>query len=213
MKITKIGHSALIIEERGVRILLDPGSYSDNSAIQGTVDVLLITHEHEDHCHLASVRELFKQNPRMAIVTHEGVGKLLTKEQIPFRLIADGEEQIYGGVAVQSFGTEHACIHHDLPKVQNTGFFIAQQFFYPGDAFHDPRKTVGVLALPVAGPWMKIAEAIEYAKALKPKAVFPVHDGMLRPERVGATRRIPKAILEPFGISFVDMVEGSVSEF
>jgi L-ascorbate metabolism protein UlaG (beta-lactamase superfamily) len=159
------------------------------------------------------VREIIKKSPHAVIVTHEGVGRLLEKEGIPFTPIADGEEKIYRGVSIQSFGTEHACIHHDLPKTQNTGFLINRRLFHPGDSFHDPRQAVEVLALPVAGPWMKIEEAIEYGKLIKPKIAFPIHDGMLRPERVGATRRIPKMILEPLHIAYVDMVDGSVKEF
>ncbi|MEK7494900.1 MAG: hypothetical protein AAB615_03460, partial [Patescibacteria group bacterium] len=64
---------------------------------------------------------------------------------------------------------------------------------------------------PVAGPWMKLSEAIEYAKALKPEAVFPIHDGMLRQEhQLGPTRRIPELLLSPLDIKYVDAVEGSI---
>ena len=42
-----------------------------------------------------------------------------------------------------------------------------------------PGKPVEVLALPVAGPWLKISETIEYAKQVNPKICFPVHDGMM----------------------------------
>jgi L-ascorbate metabolism protein UlaG (beta-lactamase superfamily) len=94
--------------------------------------------------------------------------------------------------------------------VQNTGFYIDETLFYPGDSFHNPKKDITILALPVAGPWMKLEEAIEYAKLIKPKVVFPVHDGMLRQEhQLGPTRRLPTLLLEPLGIKFVDMTEGS----
>ena len=70
------------------------------------------------------------------------------------------------------------------------------------------------MALPVAGPWMKLEEAIEYAKAVKPKVIFPVHDGMLRQgQELGPTRRIPTMLLEPLGIEYVDMTEGSTQDF
>ena len=191
---------------------MDPGSMSDNSAISN-IDVMLITHEHEDHCHLASIKEILRKSPNAMVVTHEGVGKILEKEEIGFTRIADGQEILHGGVAIKSYGTDHACIHHDLPNVQNTGFMICNTLFYPGDAFHVPPCKVQTLALPVAAPWMRIEEAVEYAKQIMPKTVFPVHDGMLRPERLGSTRRVPKIILEPLGITYVDMVEGSVAEF
>lgn len=52
---------------------------------------------------------------------------------------------------------------------------------------------------------MKLSEAIEYAKKIKPKKCFPVHDGMLNDLGLGPTRRIPKLALESSGIEFVDM--------
>lgn len=60
--------------------------------------------------------------------------------------------------------------------MENTGYFIDEKLFYPGDAFTDPGRPIDVLALPVAGPWVKISESVDYALALKPRTVFPVHD-------------------------------------
>lgn len=53
MKITKFGHCCLLIEEKGVRLLTDPGTYSDGFE-HLKVDAVLITHEHQDHLHIES---------------------------------------------------------------------------------------------------------------------------------------------------------------
>lgn len=213
MKITKFGHCCLLIEVDGVRILTDPGNYNETPMV-ADIDVILITHEHQDHCHIESLSIILAKNPGAIVITHPGVGKLLDEAGIKWQLITDGEEQSVKGVSIQSFGTEHACIHHDLPPVQNTGFLVAGKLFYPGDSFHNPNQSIEILALPVAGPWMKLEEAIEYAKAVKPKKVFPVHDGMLRQEhQLGPTRRLPTMLLEPLGIKFVEMTEGMTKEF
>lgn len=213
MKITKFGHCCLLIEINGVRILTDPGNYNETPMVSD-VDVVLITHEHQDHCHVESLQVVLAKNPEARVITHAGVGKILDAAEIKWEVIVDGEEKIIKGVKVQSFGTEHACIHHDLPLVQNTGFLIAEKLFYPGDSFHNPHQNIEVLALPVAGPWMRLEEAIEYVKAVKPKVVFPVHDGMLRQGiQLGPTRRIPTILLEPLGIKYVDMTEGVTHEF
>jgi L-ascorbate metabolism protein UlaG (beta-lactamase superfamily) len=213
MIITKFGHCCLLIEVRGVRILTDPGNYNVSPDIKG-IDVILITHEHQDHLHIESLIAILGRNPAAQVISHAGVGKLLDEAGISYTLATDGQEVMVQGVSIESSGSEHACIHHDLPKVQNTGFFIDGTLFYPGDSFHDPGKAVAILALPVVGPWMKLSEAIEYAKTIKPKVVFPVHDGMLRQEhQLGPTRRIPTALLEPLGIKYVDMTEGSTRDF
>ncbi len=213
MIITKFGHCCLLIEVKGLRILTDPGNYNEVPIVVG-VDVVLITHEHQDHCHVESLSIILAKNPEARVITHLSVGKILDEARIQWESMVDGEEKILKGVSIQSLGSEHACIHHDLPKAQNTGFFIDRTLFYPGDSFHNPQKEVVILALPVAGPWMKLEEVIEYAKLIKPKVVFPVHDGLLRQGiELGPTRRIPKMLLEPLGIQYVDMVEGSQYDF
>lgn len=213
MKITKFGHCCLLIEVDRCRILTDPGNYNETPMVSD-IDVVLITHEYQDHCHVDSLSVVLAKNPETKVITHKGVGKILDEVKIPWEVIGDREEKEIGGIKIQSFGTEHACIHRDLPPVENTGFFIAEKLFYPGDLFHDPKVPVEVLALPVAGPWMKLSEAIEYAKTVKPKVVFPVHDGMLRQEhQLLPTRTLPAMMLEPLGIHYEDMTEGVTKEF
>lgn len=213
MKITKFGHCCLLIEVKGVRILTDPGNYNATPEVEG-IDAILITHEHPDHLHVESLEVILAHNPQAQVISHTSVGKILDEAGIKYTLITDGEVRDIKGVSIESSGSEHACIHHDLPVVQNTGFFIDATFFYPGDSFHNPHKKMSVLALPVAGPWMKLEEAIEYARLIKPKVVFPVHDDMLRQGiELGPTRRLPTLILEPLGIQFVDMTEGSTHDF
>ena len=56
------------------------------------------------------------------------------------------------------------------------------------------------LALPVAGPWCKISEVIDYALKIKPKKCFPVHDGILA--RTNATYRVLNTIIGEAGIEF-----------
>ncbi|MEI9966865.1 MAG: MBL fold metallo-hydrolase [Candidatus Moraniibacteriota bacterium] len=213
MKITKFGHCCLLLEIGELRILTDPGNYNSTPEV-ADIDVILISHEHQDHLHIEALREILRSNPQAKVISHRSVGKILDEGGVPYDLISENEEIFIKGIGIESCGSEHACIHPDLPKVQNTGFYINKSFFYPGDSFYNPQKDIHVLALPVAGPWMKIAEAIEYAKIVKPKVVFPVHDGMLRQEhQLGPTRRIPAMLLEPLGIQFVDMKEGSVEDF
>lgn len=213
MNITKFGHCCLLIETAGVRLLTDPGNYNDTPDVRD-LDAILITHEHQDHIHMPALKMLLAQNSHTVIITHVGVGKLLDAEQIPYQLVADGDEVLIKNVSVKSFGHEHACIHKDIPPIQNTGFLIDSKLFYPGDALYNPGVPVEVLALPVSAPWLKLSESVDYARAVKPKKVFPVHDGMLRQDhRLGPTRRIPTVLLESHGIEYVDMTEGSVHDF
>ena len=212
MRITKIGHSCLLIEEAELRIVMDPGNYNPLPQVED-VDVVLITHEHDDHCYLPALEEVLKRNPAAELITHEAVGKKLETVGLKWTAIVDGATVSRKGLKIASYGTKHARIHQDIPSIANTGFLIATRLFYPGDSFYVPPVSVEILALPVAAPWMRIEECIEYAKVVKPKVAFPVHDGMLKPECRGSSKMLPEKLLAPHGINFEDAVEGTVLEW
>lgn len=211
MRITKLGHCCLEIEEQGLTILTDPGAYSTRQNEAKNIDVILITHEHPDHLHIDSLKAVLQNNPKAQVITNREVGKLLHAEGIPYELLEDRQRKTVSGILLEGFGEKHATIYQDFGQVVNTGYFIANRFFYPGDAFCNPEKPVEILALPVSGPWMKISEAIDYAKLLRPKVCFPVHDGMLK--FLGPTRSIPQAFLPPASIAFLDAIEGTTLMF
>ena len=190
----------MLIEENGVRILIDPGVYTTEQNNLKNVHAILVTHEHQDHLNIESLRMVIKRNVGIEVLTNSGVGVILEKEGIGFRIVEDGGRYVLNGVVVEGFGKEHAIIHRSIPLVHNTGYFVAGRLFYPGDALQKPKVSVEILALPVAGPWIKLGEAIDYALEVKPKICFPVHDGMLKSP--GAVHRLPNEILTSAGIQF-----------
>lgn len=211
MKITKFGHCCMLVEEKGLRILFDPGNFSTAQDELMNIDVILITHEHSDHIHIDSLKTVLKNNPTTTIMTNNGVGVLLDKEGIKYTLVELGQVYNFKGVNIEGIGEYHAIIYETMPIFKNTGFMIADRLFYPGDAFTDPGKPVEILALPAAGPWMKISEAIDYARQIKPNVCFPVHDGiMLRPE---ITSKTLERILPTFGIEILVLEIGKETEF
>jgi len=212
MTIKKIGHCCLVIKEKELTILTDSGSWTSEQDKERGIDLVLITHEHPDHLHIDSLVAVFKNNPNAEVVTNSTVGKILENQKIRFTLLEEGQKIERNGVLIEGFGSEHAYIYQTVPNVQNTGYFIGDKLFYPGDAFHNPGKEVELLALPVAGPWMKIADAIDYAKEIKPKKCFPVHDGMIKDFATVPIRRIPKNALLREGIEFVALEEGETIE-
>ena len=173
----------MLVEESGLRILTDPGMYTVEAHTQvSNIDVILITHEHQDHLHIESLKTILTNNPSAQIVTNTDVAAIITAGNIATSVhVVDNSNQIsIKGVVLESIGNDHAPIYPPIiASVQNTGYIIANHFFYPGDALTIPAKPIEVLALPIAGPWLKISEAVDYAKTVNPKTCFPVHDGGL----------------------------------
>lgn len=213
MKIKKIGHCCLYIQTSGVNILTDPGAFSTEQNDIKNIDLILITHEHADHLHIESLKTVLLNNTEARVFTNLGVGKILETENIKFEILERRSTQEVNGVMIEAFDGKHEEIFEEIGQVQNTGYLIDNKFFYPGDSFCNPNKTVDILALPVAGPWCKISDAIRYALLLKPKKVFPVHDGMLDRDRIGGAHKIPKKVLIDNGIEFIVMTDGDEREF
>ncbi len=202
MKVTKLGHCCLVIEIRGVRFLTDPGNYTTSQNEAKNIDCVVISHEHTDHLHVESVKTILKNNPNAIVVSNDSVGKILSKENIPFIKVADGESYKIRDVVITGHGLKHAPIYKEYEQVENTGYFFDEKLFYPGDALTIPNQPVDILAFPVTGPWIKISEAMDYALAVKPRIAFPVHDANLVNQK-GITVRLPAIFLPPAGIQFL----------
>ena len=208
MKITKIGHCCLLIEHKEKRILTDPGAWSIGQNQIMNIDLILITHEHPDHLHIESLETVLKNNPKAKIITNTAVGKILSEKSIAFKILEDGQNINFEDVLLEAFGDKHEEIYEKFGMVQNTGYFIDNILFYPGDAFTNPGKEVGILACPISGPWTTFKTAVQYALNIKPKIVFPVHDGAIIPDRPGPLYRLPPQILEAKNIKFIPLKEG-----
>lgn len=192
----------MVLEINGKRIMTDPSNsdYGGDSISETGLSAILITHEHGDHLHIETLKEVLKNNPEAIVISNTSVGKLLTEAGIAFTKVEDGEDYMLYDILIKGFGDKHAQIYEDYGQVQNTGYMI-NEFCYPGDSFNMPPTKVDILALPVLGPWMKMKDAIDYAKELKPRIVFPVHDATLKPFAT-FIYGIPQHFLSQVGIEF-----------
>ena len=199
----------MVIDVNKRRVITDPGFYSleEHDKIK-QADIVLITHEHSDHFHVESLKAMIKRIPGISIVCNDSVGEILAKDGIEHHIMKHGDAIDLKGVHIEAYGKDHALMHESIPPSSNVGFFIENKLFFPGDAFTDPQKSVDVLALPVAGPWMKISEALDYALQLKPRLAFPVHDA----GSSSFLHAFCERVLGQNGIEFVKLEEGGELE-
>ena len=179
MRLTKLGHSCLLVEEGGARLLLDPGTLSGGFEELEGLTAVLFTHQHPDHLDQARLRGLLDRNPRAKVISDQGSAEPLGQAGVEVEVVADGQELDVGGVGVRVAGRDHAVIHPDIPVVPNVGYLVGGRLFHPGDAFTEPGQPVEVLAVPAAAPWLKLSESIDYLRAVRPKVAVPVHDLLL----------------------------------
>jgi L-ascorbate metabolism protein UlaG (beta-lactamase superfamily) len=179
MRLTKLGHSCLLVEEGGARLLLDPGTLSGGFEELEGLTAVLFTHQHADHLDKARLRGLLDRNPRARVISDQGSAEPLGQAGAEVEVVADGQELDVGGVGVRVAGRDHAVIHPDIPVVPNVGYLVGGRLFHPGDAFTEPGQPVEVLAVPAAAPWLKLSEPIDYLRAVRPKVAVPVHDLVL----------------------------------
>lgn len=214
MKITKFGHCCLLIEDKGVRVLTDPGLFTTAQNEVKNIDVILITHEHSDHLHIESVKKILENNPEVLIVTNTSVNELLKKENIlNIKIVENRESFGYKGLMLSGHGSLHEIIHPEIPGVVNVGYMIGERLFVPGDSFEHDAINPEILALPVAGPWMNIHTALDYCIRLNPKKCFPVHDGVLSEFGKGVIGRVVPRVLNNHGISFADLELNTETDF
>ncbi len=213
MEVTKLGHCCLLIKVDGLTILTDPGTFSTAQDSVTDLDLILITHEHADHLHVDSLKRVLANNGGAKVMTNSAVGKILATEGIAHAVLEGSASTEVGGVAIAACDGKHEEIFEEYGQVQNTGFFIADKLFYPGDSFTVPGKPVDILALPVAGPWARMPDVIRYALHVKPRAAFPVHDAMLKPDKLGLAHGVPGKVLPERGIEFIALTEGASHTF
>jgi L-ascorbate metabolism protein UlaG (beta-lactamase superfamily) len=184
MKVVKFSHACLRVETEGAVLVIDPGTLSEPEAVDG-VDAILLTHEHFDHLDVQKLVDAVAKRPSVTVFTHPEVTPKLGEFGGAVTEVVPGDEFTAAGFKIRTYGGLHAIIHPELPRVANVGFFVegeggAGGVYHPGDSFDVPTDAdVDTLFVPVAGPWLKIAEAVEFVRAIRPRRAFALHDGLL----------------------------------
>ncbi|CAN5575348.1 MBL fold metallo-hydrolase [soil metagenome] len=189
MKITHLGHSCLLIEVAGVRLLIDPGTFSDVEGVRD-LDGLLVTHTHPDHLDPPAIPPLRRDNPRARLwLEGEAADRLVSHEpQLDSHVsrMVSGEALHFGEVTMTPVGQRHALIHDYVPRPDNLGLIISSPgeptIFHPGDALdaeHEMLQGVDILCVPINAPWARVADTVAFVRRIAPARVVPIHDGLL----------------------------------
>ena len=217
LQLTWVGHSTVLAELGGVRLLTDPvltgrvAHLRRHAAVAAPerVDAVLISHVHMDHLHIPSLRRL---PPTTTIIAPAGAGDLLTRRG--FRDVREtraGTTIPVGAVDVDTVPARHKHGRgpHSRVTADAVGYVMrseSQAVYFAGDTdLFDEMSAIApvdVALLPIWGWGPTIGEghldparAAEAVRILDARLVIPIHWGTYSPSIV--SRRPPPWLLEP----------------
>ena len=174
-KIHWLGHDTIRIDGSTV-VIFDPFQLSAAKP----ADLILISHDHFDHNSPEDVVKVQKKDS--VIVTDETSAKKLPGAKV----VAPGDKLTVKGVLIE-VGPAYNTDKEFHPKEAGMLSFVITldgvRYYHAGDTDFIPemeKLDVDIAFLPVSGTYVMTAdEAIQAARAIKPKVAIPMHYGAI----------------------------------
>ncbi|MFC2061592.1 MBL fold metallo-hydrolase [Elusimicrobiota bacterium] len=176
-----LGHDSFRIEWNGLNIYIDPYKLGDAPK----ADIILITHEHKDHCSPEDVALI--RNEDTVIVTVKSAAEKLSGS---IRTVAPGDKlevknmgiEVVPAYNINKFRSPGVPFH---PKEAGHAGYIINldgiRIYHAGDTDMIPEMgsiITDIALLPVSGKYvMTVEEALEAAKIIKTQIIIPMHLG------------------------------------
>ena len=219
VEITFLGHSTVLIEVGGVRILTDPVLFDRVSLLRrvgspldpdlyADIDIVLVSHLHLDHFDVPSLRQL---GPAVEVIVPSGAGRLL--QRLGFANVNElgpGRELELADVTITATPARHGGYRPPFgPRAAAVGYLVdadSERIYFAGDTDLFPGMAelgpVDVALLPVWGwgPWLGSGHlnpktAAAAVGLLHAAIAVPVHWGTLWPFGFGRVR--PGKLADP----------------
>lgn len=219
LEVDFLGHSTLVIELDGIRLVTDPVTRArvgplrrvepvpDRHRLAGA-DAVLISHLHWDHLDVPSMRAL---GTRVPIVVPAGSGAWLRSAGFHHVTeIGAGSSLDIGGVVVHAVEALHSGFRPPLgPTAPALGYVVrgSRSVYFAGDTdLCESMWSLGEIDLALIPVWgwgptlgrglhldpMRAAEAL---RRIRPRAAVPIHWGTYWPHAMG--RVFPERLVEP----------------
>jgi L-ascorbate metabolism protein UlaG (beta-lactamase superfamily) len=209
VEITWLKHDAFLLKGDGIVVAIDP---YELRSVPEKADLVLVTHDHFDHCDPNSVRLVAK--PDAVIVAPQNAASKLGKN---VRVVKAGDVLTEKGVTIKVVPAYNVRPERQRFHPKNyggVGYLITlagKTVYHPGDTDLIPEMDnlgqVDIALLPVSGTYvMDAQEAAEAVKRIKPTHVIPMHYGSIVGSKADAEKfaqlvagQTTVHILEPVG--------------
>jgi L-ascorbate metabolism protein UlaG (beta-lactamase superfamily) len=222
-RITFVGHSTLVVEDRGVRMLTDPvlrdrtgplvrersqrGTAAALATAGGPPDAVLISHLHRDHFDAPSLRELGRE---MRLIAPPGGARLARRLGIDrVEELSVGDSTSVGGVSVTATPAVHGGARNVVgPAVTPLGYLLEgdSRVYFAGDTdLFDEMTDLGQIDVALVPVWgwgtgvgsghLDPRGAAEAVALLRPRIAIPIHWGTLHP--MGRRRAMRRHLVDP----------------
>ena len=192
IKLEWLGHASFRLVSPDEKIIyIDPYSLSGASGNLPKADMILISHNHPDHCSTADIEKIIKPNSRV-VITADCQSKI-TRMPVPVKIeiMEPGKEIEFGKIRVSSIPAYNIDKPFHPKDESWLGYVIKSDnaiIYHAGDTDVIPemQKLTGykkqgtefIALLPVGGRYtMNAEEALEAAKIIKPSLAIPMHYG------------------------------------
>ena len=199
-KIVWLGHD-------GFRIDAEKTIYFDPYQISGDkqADLVLITHEHFDHCSPDDVSKI-QQNDTVIVTEKDSAAKLSGD----VRVVAPGDCLTVDGLNIEAVPAYNVNKKFH-PKANGWLGFIVEiegvRVYHAGDTDFIPEMKdfrTDIALLPVSGTYVMTAdEAVKAARAINPQIVIPMHYGSIVGEDQDAVK-FKDALGDQFEVMVLD---------
>jgi L-ascorbate metabolism protein UlaG (beta-lactamase superfamily) len=175
-RLTWLGHDSYRIDG-------DPVIYFDPYEIKGDVaaDIILISHEHFDHCSPADVARIKKQDT--VIVTDPASASKLKGE---IHTMRPGDRLTIKGIEVEAVPAYNVNKQFHPKSADMLGFVVTVdgvRIYHCGDTDFIPEMKdiqADIALLAVSGTYVMTAEeAVQAALTIRPKVAIPMHYGSI----------------------------------
>jgi len=182
MKLTRFAQSCFLIETEGKKILIDPGNLTAKENLEKFKDInlVLITHTHNDHCFPENIKTILENNNSEIIGNEEVASKLVG---FNVTVVNEGDVKELKDMKIEVIKGIHG--YHpwmkDKPLPKVNGYIIRDtktSVYHAGDtlSFYN-NFNVDVLLAPICGDGvvMSAEVAVEWGIMMEVKLLIPIH--------------------------------------